>query len=86
MDGAELLLDSVRLGIVKAFLGDRALTTSELAAELPDAPVGSLYRQVARLAQAGVLQVAAERRVRGDGDGERWERSELQLMSRGGTR
>ncbi len=86
MAGAELLLYPVRLGIVKAFLGDRALTTSELAAELPDVPVGSLYGQVARLARAGVLQVVAERRVRGDGDGERWERSEWQLMSRGGTR
>ena len=65
MTGAELLLHPVRLRIVTAFLGDRALTTSELAAELPDVPVGSLYRQVARLAKAGVLQVVAERRVRG---------------------
>jgi hypothetical protein len=65
MASAELLLHPVRLRVVKAFLGDRALTTSDLAAELPDVPVGSLYRQVARLTQAGVLQVIAERRVRG---------------------
>src|SRR5712691_1805323 len=64
MTSADLLLHPVRLRIVKAFLGDRALTTRQLAAELPDVPVGSVYRHVARLAEAGVLQVVAERRVR----------------------
>jgi len=58
-------LHPVRLRIVKAFLGDRALTTSELAAELSDVPPGSLYRHIATLTRAGVLQVVAERRVRG---------------------
>jgi DNA-binding transcriptional ArsR family regulator len=62
---ADLLLHPVRLRIVKAFLGDRALTTSQLAAELDDVPPGSLYRHIARLTKAGVLQVVAERRVRG---------------------
>jgi hypothetical protein len=64
MTSADLLLHPVRLRIVKAFLGDRALTTRQLAAELPDVPAGSVYRHVARLAEAGVLQVVAERRVR----------------------
>jgi hypothetical protein len=62
---ADLLLHPVRLRIVQAFLGDRALTTSDLAAELSDVPAASLYRHVARLVSAGVLQVVAERRVRG---------------------
>lgn len=65
MASADLLLHPIRLRIVKAFLGERALTTSELAAELEDVPSGSLYRHVAMLAKAGVLQVVAERRVRG---------------------
>ena len=65
MASADLLLHPVRLRIVKAFLGDRALTTGQLAAELDDVPPGSLYRHVALLAKAGVLQVVAERRVRG---------------------
>jgi DNA-binding transcriptional ArsR family regulator len=65
MASADLLLHPVRLRIVKAFLGDRALTTGQLAAELDDVPAGSLYRHVARLTKAGVLQVVAERRVRG---------------------
>jgi hypothetical protein len=62
---ADLLLHPVRLRILQAFLGDRELTTSALAAELADIPAASLYRHVARLVGAGVLAVVAERRVRG---------------------
>jgi len=62
---AELLLHPVRLRIVQAFLGERALTTTELSAGLSDVPAASLYRHVARLVNAGVLQVVSERRVRG---------------------
>jgi Helix-turn-helix domain len=62
---ADLLLHPVRLRIVKAFIGDRALTTRQLAAELPDVPAASVYRHVGRLAEAGVLHVVSERRVRG---------------------
>ena len=65
MASVELLLHPVRLRIVQAFLGERALTTSQLAAELPDVPQAGLYRHVALLAKAGVLHVVAERRVRG---------------------
>jgi hypothetical protein len=65
MASADLLLHPVRLRIIKAFLGDRALTTSELAAELDDVPPGSVYRHVARLVREEVLQVVAEQRVRG---------------------
>ena len=65
MASADLLLHPVRLRIVKAFLGDRALTTSQLAAELDDVPAGSLYRHIALLVKVGVLQVVGERRVRG---------------------
>jgi hypothetical protein len=61
----DLLLHPVRLRIVQAFLGDRALTTSALRAELADISAASLYRHVARLVDAGVLAVVAERRVRG---------------------
>ncbi len=62
---AELLLHPVRLRIVQTFLGDRALTTSDLREELADVPTASLYRHVARLVDGGVLSVVAERRVRG---------------------
>jgi hypothetical protein len=62
---ADLLLHPVRLRIVQAFLADRALTTGALAAELADVPPATLYRQVARLVDAGVLKVVAQRQVRG---------------------
>jgi Helix-turn-helix domain len=62
---ADLLLHPVRLRVVQAFLGDRALTTAGLRAELPDVPPASLYRHIGRLVDGGVLSVVAERRVRG---------------------
>jgi hypothetical protein len=65
MTTADLLLHPVRLRIIQAFLGDRALTTSDLRNELPDVPPASLYRHIARLVDAGVLSVVSERRVRG---------------------
>ncbi len=65
MTSANLLLHPVRLRILKAFMGDRHLTTSQLVAGLPDVPQASVYRHVARLATAGVLEVITECRVRG---------------------
>ncbi|HLI52401.1 MAG TPA: helix-turn-helix domain-containing protein [Thermomicrobiaceae bacterium] len=65
MARGDLLLHPVRLRIIKSFMGNRELTTSQLAEELPDVPPGSLYRHVGLLAKAGVLKVVAERRVRG---------------------
>lgn len=65
MATADLLLHPVRLRIVQAFLGDRRLTTADLREELPDVPAATLYRHVAVLAEAGVLSVVGERRVRG---------------------
>jgi hypothetical protein len=62
---ADLLLHPVRMRIVQAFLGDRALTTGQLRSELPDVPAGSLYRHVAKLVDGGILNVVGERRVRG---------------------
>ena len=65
MGSAELLLHPVRLRIVQAFLGEGELTTADLRARLTDVSPATLYRQVATLAAGGVLEVAAERRVRG---------------------
>jgi DNA-binding transcriptional ArsR family regulator len=65
MDSLELLLHPVRIRIVHAFAGARVRTTSDLQARLPDVPHTSLYRHVGVLADAGVLEVAGEQRVRG---------------------
>jgi hypothetical protein len=65
MASLDLLLHPVRLRIVQALLGNRTLTTAQLAEELGDVPTGTLYRQIALLIKADVLRVASERPVRG---------------------
>lgn len=65
MSTADLLLHPVRLRVLQAVLDGRALTTSEIGARLADVPTTSLYRHVAALAAAGVLEVVEEQRVRG---------------------
>ena len=61
---AEILLHPVRLRIVLAF-GSEQLTTAQLADRLPDIAHATLYRHVATLADAGMLRVISERRIRG---------------------
>ncbi|WP_430782469.1 helix-turn-helix domain-containing protein [Actinoplanes sp. G11-F43] len=61
---AELALHPVRFRILRAVAGSR-LTTHDLVALLPDVPHATLYRQVATLVKAGLIEVAEERRVRG---------------------
>ena len=65
MRPADVVLHPVRMRIVQAFLGDRQLTTGDLRTEIPDVPTTTLYRQIAALAQGGVLDVVDEKRVRG---------------------
>ena len=65
MASADLLLHPVRLRIVQCLLGDRSRTTGELRADLPDVAPATLYRHVATLHAAGLLEVVDERRVRG---------------------
>jgi DNA-binding transcriptional ArsR family regulator len=62
---ADLLLHPVRLRILQTLLGGRQLTTAQLQQQLPDVSAATVYRQVATLVEAGVLEVAGERRVRG---------------------
>ncbi|MCO1660190.1 helix-turn-helix domain-containing protein [Pseudonocardia humida] len=60
----DLLRHPVRWRITQALIG-RSMTTGELRDALPEIPSTSLYRQVGALAEAGVLEVVDERRVRG---------------------
>ena len=64
MRTAEILLHPIRLRIVLA-IGSERMTTSELAERLPDIAHATLYRQVATLTDAGLLEVVEERQVRG---------------------
>jgi DNA-binding transcriptional ArsR family regulator len=65
MDTVDLLLHPVRLRIVHALSGGRVVTTADLVARLPDVSKATVYRQVSLLAEAGILEVAGEQRVRG---------------------
>ena len=65
MATVDLLLHPVRLRILQTFLGGRELTTAQLATEMGDIPTGRIYRHVTLLANAGVLVVTSEQRVRG---------------------
>ena len=60
-----VLSHPVRLRIVLALVGERQATTADLAAEMPDVTTATLYRHVAALVDAGVIDVVSERRVRG---------------------
>lgn len=61
----DVVLHPVRLRIAQAFLGGRSLTTAQLGEAMADVSTATLYRQVATLVEGGVLEVAAEQRVRG---------------------
>ncbi|MBO2456217.1 helix-turn-helix domain-containing protein [Actinomadura violacea] len=65
MTTADLLLHPVRLRILQTLIGAGELTTAQLRERIPDVPPATMYRHVAALAQAGILEVAGERPVRG---------------------
>jgi DNA-binding transcriptional ArsR family regulator len=61
----DVLLHPVRLRILRTFLDGHPATTAQLRERLPDIPPATMYRHVAALASAGVLEVLDEKRVRG---------------------
>ncbi|HEU4323908.1 MAG TPA: helix-turn-helix domain-containing protein [Roseiflexaceae bacterium] len=61
---ADLLLHPVRMRIMLAVAGQR-LTAQQLSEALPDVAQATLYRQINKLAQGGVLAVVEQRPVRG---------------------
>ncbi|MFG2041164.1 helix-turn-helix domain-containing protein [Dactylosporangium sp. NPDC048998] len=65
MDPVELLLHPVRLRIVHALSGGRSLTTQQLCDRIRDASKATVYRHVALLADAGILEESGQQRVRG---------------------
>lgn len=61
---SDILLHPTRLRIVMSVAGDE-VTTTDIAKRLPDVPQATLYRHIARLADAGMLEVSGERKARG---------------------
>lgn len=76
----DLLLHPVRLRILRTFLDGHPATTAQLRERLPDIPPATMYRHVAALAGAGVLEVLDEKRVRGTVERTyrvSWDRTEI---------
>ena len=65
MAKSDLIIHPVRLRILQTMFDGRELTTSQLCELLPDVSKATVYRQVAVLAEGGLLEVADEQRVRG---------------------
>jgi DNA-binding transcriptional ArsR family regulator len=65
MANANLLLHPVRLRILQTLVAAGELTTAQLRERIPDVPPATMYRHVAALTQAGILEVVRERPVRG---------------------
>ena len=65
MATADLLLHPVRMRILQTLFDADPLTTTQLRDRLPDIAPATMYRHIAVLADAGVLEVVSEKRVRG---------------------
>ena len=61
---SDILLHPIRLRIVLTTAGDE-LTTADIARRMPDVPQATLYRHIATLVDAGMLDVVGERKARG---------------------
>ncbi|MGI9666339.1 MAG: helix-turn-helix domain-containing protein [Acidimicrobiia bacterium] len=61
---SDTLLHPIRLRIVLSAANEE-VTTADIAERLPDVPQASLYRHIARLVDAGMLEVSSERPIRG---------------------
>ncbi|WP_327392555.1 helix-turn-helix domain-containing protein [Streptomyces sp. NBC_01186] len=65
MTNANLLLHPVRMRILQTLVGSEPLTTAQLRDRLPDIAPATMYRHIATLTKAEVLEVVSEKRVRG---------------------
>jgi DNA-binding transcriptional ArsR family regulator len=65
MDPLKLLAHPVRLRIIHALRGGHTLTAGRLCTRIDDVSKATVYRHLDLLTEAGVLEVAEERRVRG---------------------
>ncbi|WAP56978.1 helix-turn-helix domain-containing protein [Streptomyces sp. S465] len=65
MPTPNLLLHPVRMRILQTLVGADELTTAQLRDRLPEVPPATMYRHIATLTQAGILEVVHERRIRG---------------------
>jgi Helix-turn-helix domain len=63
-DKAQLILHPLRMRLIQAVAGQK-LTASQIGEILPDVAQATLYRQIKKLVDGGILQIAEEKPVRG---------------------
>jgi DNA-binding transcriptional ArsR family regulator len=61
---SDILLHPIRLRIV-LMASSNELITTDIAKRLPEVPLATLYRHIAKLVDAGMLEIASERQARG---------------------
>lgn len=68
MTNSSAFLHPVRLRVIRALLraSEDGLTTAQMHEQLPDIAIATLYRQVAHLAELGVIEVADAPQIRGE--------------------
>ncbi|MDO5559794.1 MAG: helix-turn-helix domain-containing protein [Oscillospiraceae bacterium] len=62
---SEIIMNPVRLRIAQYLMIHKTGTTKEIKEELSDVPPASLYRHIKTLADAGLIEVTDEKRIRG---------------------
>ncbi|WP_312976580.1 helix-turn-helix domain-containing protein [Corynebacterium sp.] len=65
MASSSSLLHPVRLRIVQVLRDGEEFTTHQIRELLPDIPIATVYRHIATLVDAGIVEIADERPVRG---------------------
>lgn len=85
MASLDLLLHPVRLRVLRALLDGHPSTTAQLRERLPDIPPATMYRHIAALTAAGVLEVVEEKQIRGTVERTyrvRWDHAEIDAAER----
>ena len=61
----EIILNSIRMRVIQYLMLHEKGTTSEIGQSLSDVPKASLYRHIKILAQADLIKIVEEKKVRG---------------------
>lgn len=61
----QIILNPVRMRIIQYLISNEIVTAKELVEWLPDVPRTTLYRHINTLAEANILKVVKENRIRG---------------------
>lgn len=65
MNKLDVLLHPVRMRIIQTMMPNEELTVQDMAEKLHDVAPATLYRQVKKLVEAGVIEVREQQQVRG---------------------